>query len=154
MIDCPNCGAKNPDDADFCKKCRTPLSESVTLRPAPASVATKAVPPGVRIVKPIMPGATGAMPGPTRIPSMGSCYYHQGLLATYMCGRCGRSICRDCAKPHGDMVFCPECYTKAVPPAIPMVLPRGTNWALVALAIALPVTAAVLFIAWWFVAQG
>jgi len=59
----------------------------------------------------------------TRIPPVGSCYYHPNLPATFTCGRCGRPICRTCAKPRGDMVFCPECDAKFPAPSAPSSLP-------------------------------
>ncbi len=58
-----------------------------------------------------------------KIPSLGSCFYHPNLQAAFICGRCGRQICRTCAKPRGDMVLCPECDAKFPAPLPPAVVP-------------------------------
>ncbi|MEM2780259.1 MAG: hypothetical protein QW791_05245 [Candidatus Bathyarchaeia archaeon] len=58
-----------------------------------------------------------------KIPSLGSCFYHPNLQAAFICARCGRQICRTCAKPRGDMVLCPECDAKFPAPLPPAVIP-------------------------------
>jgi hypothetical protein len=58
-----------------------------------------------------------------RIPALGSCYYHPNLQAAFICSRCGRPICRTCAKPRGDIVLCPECDAKFPAPPIPAAVP-------------------------------
>jgi DNA-directed RNA polymerase subunit RPC12/RpoP len=157
LVECTKCGTKNPKDAVYCMNCGSPLEEkeTVTLRPAAPPAVTKPV-PGVKVVKPITPGApvSTAVPTavPTRIPSIGSCFYHPNLLAAYLCSRCGRPICRDCAKAHGDLIFCPQCYATAVPQPVAAPPPPGINWGLVAVAVAIVAVAAIGFVAWWLLA--
>lgn len=104
MVECPSCGTDNPNKAKYCSKCGAPIAATEA---APAAV--KPV-PHAKVITPI------ARPtAPTRVPSIGMCFYHPNLRATYICNRCGRPICSDCAKPHGDLVFCPQCYTSVVP---------------------------------------
>lgn len=58
-----------------------------------------------------------------KIPALGSCFYHPNLQAAFLCARCGRQICRTCAKPRGDMVLCPECDAKFPAPLPPAAAP-------------------------------
>ncbi|MEM2567919.1 MAG: zinc ribbon domain-containing protein [Candidatus Bathyarchaeia archaeon] len=150
MVECPKCGTKNPKDAVYCMSCGSPIEEkeTITLKPATPPAVTKPV-PGVKVVKPITPGAPITTAAPMRIPSIGSCFYHPSLLAAYLCSRCGRPICRDCAKAHGDLIFCPQCYASSVPQPVAAPPPSGVNWTLVAVAVALVAVAVIGFVAWW-----
>jgi len=69
-------------------------------------------------VKPV-PSATGfspVTPSPAiRIPPPGMCHFHPSLPAVYVCGRCGKEICRDDAKSYENLVMCPQCYQSIVP---------------------------------------
>ncbi len=114
MMKCPKCGVENLDEATYCKNCGSPL--------AAVEVPTKPVPtvkpvPGVKVIKPVTT-PTRVTVTPTRVPSIGTCFYHRNLPAAYICSRCGRAICRDCAQPYEDIVLCPQCYT-VVPPVAP-----------------------------------
>jgi len=97
---CPACGFDNRDDANFCANCGASLAAPPTVKPVPA----------VRVVSPVAP------PGPVRIPSPGMCYYHPNLPAAYICARCGRAICKDCAKFYNGLVLCPQCYALVAGP--------------------------------------
>jgi hypothetical protein len=37
------------------------------------------------------------------------CHFHENNLATYICHRCGKSICYYCQKNYGMPYMCPEC---------------------------------------------
>lgn len=105
---CPACGADNRDDANFCASCGAPLAAPPTVKPVPS----------VRVVSPVAPPG-----GPVRVPPPGMCYYHPNLPASYICARCGRPICRDCAKTYDGLVLCPQCYSlvavpEYAPPAV------------------------------------
>lgn len=93
---CPACGFDNRDDANFCANCGVSLAAPPTVKPVPA----------VRVVSPVAP------PAPIRVPPPGMCYYHPNLPAAYICARCGRAICKYCAKIYGALVFCPECFSR------------------------------------------
>ena len=106
---CPTCGANNRDDAAFCSSCGT----SFTAAPIPTAAPTVKPVPSVRVVSPVVqPGAA------VRVPPPGMCYYHPNLPAVYVCNRCGRPICRDCAKPYSDLVLCPQCCAHVSPGTI------------------------------------
>src|SRR5208337_5020367 len=54
-------------------------------------------------------------PGPPayaqrQLARQGSCYYHAELPSTFICSRCGRSICTACARQYGVLNFCTECF--------------------------------------------
>ncbi len=114
MIKCPECGVENLEGATYCKSCGSSLM--VVEAPTKPVPAIKPV-PGVKVIKPITP-PTGVTVTPTRVPAIGSCFYHRNLPAAYICSRCGRSICRDCSQQYQDLVLCPQCYT-VVPPVAP-----------------------------------
>ncbi|MBS7655232.1 zinc-ribbon domain-containing protein [Candidatus Bathyarchaeota archaeon] len=118
---CSACGFDNRDDANFCASCGSSLAAPPTVKPVPS----------VRVVSPVAP------PGPIRISPPGMCYYHSNLPAGYICARCGRAICRDCAKCYNGLVLCSQCYSLvaipeyapppptvcAVPAAVPTTVP-------------------------------
>lgn len=43
------------------------------------------------------------------VPKPGMCSYHSELPAAFICNRCGKSICSNCAIRYGQVVFCPQC---------------------------------------------
>lgn len=115
---CPQCNSNNRDDAAFCSLCGASFTQAgihVSQTPQPS---VKPVPSMHAI--PSMP----SFAAPTRVPPPGMCYYHANLPAVYVCNRCGRPICRDCAKAYGDLILCPQCYVAVPPPTPqPMFLP-------------------------------
>jgi len=111
---CPKCGVDNKDEATYCSGCGNLL------------VAAKTV-PSVKVVQPITPGGAVAVPTSTiRVTPIGMCFYHTNLRAAYVCNRCGRAICRDCAKAYADLVMCPSCY-REVTPAVPTAPPPSRS---------------------------
>lgn len=56
-----------------------------------------------------------------RVSPPGMCYYHPNLRASYVCSRCGRSICRDDSRFYGDLILCPQCHAGVHPMAAPRV---------------------------------
>ncbi len=65
----------------------------------------------------------------TQLPMPGMCFYHREMPATYVCSKCGRSMCTSCDKTYGPLHFCPQCNpfpggTPAEPQAQPLP-PRG-----------------------------
>lgn len=114
---CPKCGAENEDDATFCSKCKAPL-EPVERFAVPT---TKKPVPSVKVVSPITKPLPSA---PVRVPPPGMCFYHSNLPAVAVCSRCGRSICRDCAKQIGGLILCPQCYA-GVAPIVPAPTPTS-----------------------------
>jgi hypothetical protein len=117
---CPQCGANNRDDAVFCSQCGTSSMGPQAQAQAPPIMPQPAVKPvpNVRVVSPVsqMPYPPAAAASPVRVPPPGMCYYHANLPAVYVCNRCGRPICRDCAKAYGDLILCPQCYVAVPPP--------------------------------------
>lgn len=118
MRQCSACGGRNADDAVFCSTCGTAFAESKPQQfMQPVGDATRPVP----VVKTITPLAQTApqFPAPMARAQMtvGSCFYHPELPATYICIRCGRSICLSCTKPYGQLTICPQCYWALAPRA-------------------------------------
>ncbi len=110
---CPQCSSNNRDDAVFCSQCGTSFTQAgVHVSSATPQPSVKPV-PTMRTVSP-----TPITAPPVRVPPPGMCFYHVNLPAVYVCNRCGRPICRDCAKAYGDLTLCPQCYI-AVPPPTP-----------------------------------
>jgi len=111
---CSKCGTDNKDEATYCSACGNAL------------VAAKPV-PSVKVVTPITPGVAVGIPTSTvRVTPPGMCFYHTNLRASYVCNRCGRAICRDCAKAYADLVMCPSCYRETAP-AIPTAPPPAPS---------------------------
>ena len=54
-------------------------------------------------------GGGAGMRKPTRLPTPGMCFYHSEIPATYVCNKCGRAICVNCANKYGSLTFCPQC---------------------------------------------
>lgn len=104
---CSKCSADNKDEAMYCSACGNAL---VPAKPVPS----------VKVVTPITPGVAVGLPTSTiRVTPPGMCFYHTNLRATYVCNRCGRAICRDCAKAYAELVLCPSCY-REVAPGVPV----------------------------------
>lgn len=106
MLTCQVCGKMNTEDARFCFGCGSPLSRG----------------PPVKVdIKSPLTGAPTAMPStpsiytPRQVPRPGTCYYHPELPSSFVCARCGRSICAGCNKPYGMLSFCPECFWGLAP---------------------------------------
>jgi hypothetical protein len=84
---------------------------------------------GIPHVKPVTssqnPGFAGipATGVPSRMSRIGMCYYHPDLPAVYICNRCGRPICRDCAKNYSGLILCPQCYSMSIPRPAPIYPP-------------------------------
>jgi len=101
MVTCSSCGKENLDWSEFCFGCGSKLPKvkkpPIQIKKLPAS--------GGSMVRPVAP-----------LPvAIGRCFYHPSLPAAYICARCGRAICRYCAKPYGSLVFCPQCYPHVTP---------------------------------------
>jgi len=110
MRQCTVCGSRNADDAVFCSTCGATFA---TTQPPQALQVSGTPTKPVPIVKTITPLAQSPPP-PMAVPrtqmTMGSCFYHPELPATYVCARCGRTICFSCTKPYGQLAMCPQCY--------------------------------------------
>ncbi|MBU7046951.1 MAG: zinc-ribbon domain-containing protein [Theionarchaea archaeon] len=112
---CPQCGKGNPDNSVFCIYCGQNLS-GVGVKPFAQSASGVGVkdsgvhvkPGGGRAAQPYQPQVSAPI-RPSRISPPGMCFYHNQIPAVYVCARCGRSICKDCAKNHSGMVFCVQC---------------------------------------------
>ena len=111
MVLCQVCGRPNSDDARFCFSCGTTISQG-----PPVKVEVKSPLGSVQGVttSPTMSTAPASYP-PRHVPRQGSCYYHAELPATYICSRCGRSICVACNRQYGVLSFCTECFYGLVP---------------------------------------
>ncbi|MBS7659038.1 MAG: zinc ribbon domain-containing protein [Candidatus Bathyarchaeia archaeon] len=99
MVICSFCSKNNRSESKFCYNCGKPLQRQ---------------PVKVNVLLPILKASSGFMvkPLPRIIPGVGMCYYHPNLPAAYICARCGRAICKYCAKIYGALVFCPECFSR------------------------------------------
>lgn len=109
MMICPRCNTPVAAGNRYCTSCGADLSASAAPAAGGYQAAGGPAPVKVKVVK-SAPRTAGAAPASTiRVPTPGNCYYHQNLVATHVCGRCGRSVCTDCAKNHGGITFCTEC---------------------------------------------
>jgi len=113
MVICGFCGKNNRDESKFCYNCGKPLQRE---------------PVKTKVLLPILKASSSffmVKPPPRIIPAVGMCYYHPNLPAAYICARCGRAICKDCAKFYNGLVLCPQCYALVAgpeyvpPPAAP-----------------------------------
>jgi hypothetical protein len=86
---CPICGTENLESALFCSKCGVSLTQEKRTEKHQASQTVSVL--------------------SERIPSPGMCHYHQSIKASYICSRCGRSICGNCARKIGGIIFCLNC---------------------------------------------
>ncbi|MEM2865244.1 MAG: B-box zinc finger protein [Candidatus Bathyarchaeia archaeon] len=107
MVTCPTCSMENPYSVAFCAYCGSPLAAAAAT---PMVKAISAFP---------SPGYLGM---PTRAIRTGFCFYHPNLPAVYVCNRCGKAICRDCAKSYGGLIMCPPCSAMILPR--PVMIPR------------------------------
>jgi len=106
---CQVCGKANPDTAKYCFSCGAMLSQT-----PPVKVEVKS--PLTLATKPIPTGPTTPTTYTTRqVQRQGSCYYHADLPSSYVCSRCGRSICAACNKQYGVLSLCTECYWGLAP---------------------------------------
>ena len=100
MAVCQVCGKTNSEDAKYCFSCGTTLPQT-----PPVKVDVKSP-----IAYPAAPGPTQQTYSSRQVPRPGSCYYHADLPSTFVCSRCGRSICVGCSRQYGALTFCTECY--------------------------------------------
>jgi hypothetical protein len=108
MALCSVCGKPNMDDARFCFSCGTALLQS-----PPVKVEIKSPLEPAPMMAPAMSGPMPVVPptyAPRQLARQGSCHYHAELPATFICSRCGRSICMSCTRQYGMLTFCSECY--------------------------------------------
>lgn len=100
MVTCSSCGKENLDWSEFC------FGYGSRLPKVKPQVQVKRLPvSGGSMVRPVAP-----------LPvAIGRCFYHPNLPAAYICARCGRAICRYCAKPYWSLIFCPQCYSHVAP---------------------------------------
>ena len=107
MSVCQVCGKTNSDDARFCFSCGATLSQAPPVKVDVKSPLTYPSAPVTPSPQPIYP---------TRhLPRPGNCYYHADLPSSFVCSRCGRSICAGCSRQYGVLTFCTECYWSLSP---------------------------------------
>ena len=105
MALCQVCGKVNADDARFCFSCGTALTAA-----PPVKVEVKSPLAGFPVTPAVPPIYT-----PRQLQRPGTCYYHPELPSSFVCSRCGRSICVVCTKEYGVLTFCPECFWGLAP---------------------------------------
>lgn len=122
MRQCSACGSKNADDAVFCSACGATFNDARPAESMPLAIGTTKPVPIVRTITPLAqwaPQFSTPTPMPTPSPrtqmAIGSCFYHPELPASYVCVRCGRTICFSCTKPCGQLALCPQCYWTLAP---------------------------------------
>ena len=98
---CKSCGNENPEDAVYCGKCGGKQGDDIKVK-IQREVKVKRGPSAA-----VAPRATATVKRTVSMPGM--CFYHQQLPATYVCSRCGRSICHSCSSFVGSLAFCPHC---------------------------------------------
>jgi len=113
MRQCSSCGSSNADEAAFCSTCGATFPETQPSRPSEIGGGTTKPVPIVKTITPLA-RAPAQFPAPMAVPgsqaAVGFCFYHPELPATYICVRCGRTICFSCTKPYGQLAMCPQCY--------------------------------------------
>ncbi len=87
-LECPSCGHDNRDEANYCLKCGISL-----IGPREHMVEARA-----------------------ELSASSLCSFHPDAVATYICGRCGRLLCRLCVRPYFEIVLCPLCSIGPVQP--------------------------------------
>jgi len=98
VIECPSCEHENRDEANYCSKCGVKIfspsteveSETVTTEPPMTAE------PEVHV----------------------GCSFHPQAMASHLCGRCGRTLCRSCVRFSSGIVFCPLCWAGPVQPRL------------------------------------
>ncbi len=103
---CQVCGKSNADDARFCFSCGGRL-----LQGPPVKVEVKSPLTGYAAPPPQVP----SIYSPRQSQRPGSCYYHPELPSSFVCSRCGRSICAGCLRQYGVLGFCTECFWSLAP---------------------------------------
>ena len=112
MPTCQVCGKENAGDAKYCFSCGGMISRAPPM--APVKVDVKA--PLTRSMKPTPAAPMAASTYTTRQAlRQGSCYYHSDLPSSFVCSRCGRSICAACNRQYGVLSLCTECYWGLAP---------------------------------------
>ena len=101
---CQACGKANSDGARYCFSCGASLSNLPPVKVDVKSLLTASMKPTP--TAPISPSTYT----PSQMQRQGSCYYHTELPSSYVCSRCGRSICAACNRQYGVLSLCTECY--------------------------------------------
>ena len=110
MPACQVCGKANPDNAKYCFSCGALLSAAPPVKVDVKSPLTSPA------TKPLPTGPAAPTTYTTRqVQRQGSCYYHADLPSSFVCSRCGRSICAACNKQYGVLSLCTECYWGLAP---------------------------------------
>ena len=109
MSMCPACGSPNSGDAKYCFKCGAMVSRGPPVKVEVRSPLTPSMKPTP--VAPIAPSTYVSRQGQRQ----GSCYYHSELPSSFICSRCGRSICAACNRQYGVLSLCTECYWGLAP---------------------------------------
>ncbi len=109
MAICKVCGKTNADDARYCFTCGAALSQGPPVKVDIKSPLTPSMKP-----TPTAPMAPSIYT-PRQVQRQGSCYYHTELPSSYVCSRCGRSICAACNRQYGVLSLCTECYWRLAP---------------------------------------
>jgi hypothetical protein len=108
MSMCPACGTPNSLDAKFCFNCGALVSRGPPVKVevrAPLTPSMKATPFA----------QAPPMHASRQAQRWGSCYYHPELPSSYICSRCGRSICSACNRSYGALSLCTQCYWGLAP---------------------------------------
>ena len=108
MTICQVCGKENSDSARYCFGCGTTLPQAPQVKMTP--------PVKVDLKSPLAyPPTSQPISPPRSIPRPGSCFYHSDLPSSFVCSRCGRSICVGCSRQYGMLTFCTECFWGLAP---------------------------------------
>ncbi len=106
---CQVCGKTNADDARYCFSCGATFSQA-----PPVKVDVKS--PLTGYTKPTPPAPMAPSPFATRqVQRPGSCFYHPELPSSFVCSRCGRSVCSGCTRQYGALSLCTECFWGLAP---------------------------------------
>jgi hypothetical protein len=68
--------------------------------------------PKVRVIAPIEGPEKRTQMAPIKVTESISrmCAYHPNLPAVYICTKCSKPMCMNCALPYGHLFLCPQCY--------------------------------------------
>ncbi|RLE55108.1 MAG: hypothetical protein DRJ40_09140 [Thermoprotei archaeon] len=144
---CPKCGKENPDEASYCLHCGAQLGAAPSApvaKPPPTVTVTKPpvtakpVPTAPAVTAPRLPTVTS-----TIIRPPGMCFYHPQIPAKYICSRCGRPICENCATEIGGLILCPQCAAGIAPI-------RGRSYWWIAVIVGVAIAAAIAFVILFF----
>jgi hypothetical protein len=102
---CVSCSTNNVDESNYCYNCGTSFQIKVK-KPQSKSILTTipTLPLSYPVVHPIV----------TRTINPGMCYYHNVLPARYICTRCGKQVCSNCALNYFGLVLCPPCQRQMI----------------------------------------